>query len=419
MPPFNIDPPMEKLNWGAKYPKPIPEVAQIGAYFDSLKDRGLLGRDLLTTMVSRRILPLQRRPHLVCQMSGRFDPCRTSTKSFIASAMARESVIFFSRSPNPLCRCSRSCTHSIRLPAEVVTSDALEIEDEGMIESRSSASKGLEDALESDGTVPSGEHLKPSIVDWTDNDETTSSLSDAVFEEDYDGVEEVTSPPLTCGRRHKAEAAGLGEAAQRKGKATTSTPAPKEAEDVEEDTASAVERAGWAAADAAQKELEEQSARRWDAVVENMAEGQSRPSRSEKPAERRTKARHDPSTRARTDESASEAAPRRAQRTEAAKPSEPDASALVDLEEIPESPEAEVTANALELNLDAPNVALDAPKVIMDAPDAANPPHAVETAPTGTSAEPAAIPTPGDGTIVVNNRGLTAPGASPKPGAGP
>ena len=61
---------MEKLNWGAKYPKPIPEVAKIGAYLDSLKDRGLLGRDLLTTMVSRRILPLQRWPHLVCRMSG-------------------------------------------------------------------------------------------------------------------------------------------------------------------------------------------------------------------------------------------------------------------------------------------------------------------------------------------------------------
>ncbi|KAE8805693.1 hypothetical protein D1007_18189 [Hordeum vulgare] len=87
MPPFNVDPPT-KLNWGAKYPKSIPEVAQIGAHLDILKERGLLGRDLLTTMVSRRIPPLQRRPHLVCQISGWYDPCRTSTKSFTASAVA-------------------------------------------------------------------------------------------------------------------------------------------------------------------------------------------------------------------------------------------------------------------------------------------------------------------------------------------
>ncbi|KAI5006888.1 hypothetical protein ZWY2020_042100 [Hordeum vulgare] len=89
MPPFNIDPPT-KLNWSAKTPKPIPEVAQIGAYLEILEKGGLLGRDLLTTMVTRRILPLQRRPHLVCQMSGRHDPCRTSTKRFTPGAVARE-----------------------------------------------------------------------------------------------------------------------------------------------------------------------------------------------------------------------------------------------------------------------------------------------------------------------------------------
>ena len=49
-------------------------------------------------------------------------------------------------------RCSRSCTHSIRLPLDMVMSDASEIEVEGMIESRSAASEGSEDALESEGT---------------------------------------------------------------------------------------------------------------------------------------------------------------------------------------------------------------------------------------------------------------------------
>ncbi|KAE8802554.1 hypothetical protein D1007_21743 [Hordeum vulgare] len=471
MPPFNIDPPMEKLNWQAKYPKLIPEVAQIGAYLDNLKGRSLLGRDLLTTMVTRRILPLQRRPHLVCQMSGRYDPCWTSTKSFTASAVAQgvnqisaahmddggnwewgmapyeksrpppmvsplvEAVLvvflvvdhLFEPVADPIAQMFEKL-QALNPPApDVATSDASEIEDEVMIKSRSAASEGSEDALESEGTEPSGEHLKPFIVDWTDDDETPPSLCDAAFEEDSNAVEEVTSPPLTRGRRHAAETAGLGEAARRKGKgATASRPAPKEAEDVEEDTASAVERAGWAAVDAAQKEIEEQSARCWEVVAEKMAEGRPRPSRVEKPAERRTKARHDPSTRAGVEEPASEAAPRRAWRTEAAKLSEPDASAPVDLEEIPESPEAEVAADAPELNLnalevamDVPKVSMDAPEVVMDAPDAANPPPAMETAPAGTSVEPAAIPTLGDGTIVISNRAPGAPGASPRAGSRP
>ncbi|KAE8813402.1 40S ribosomal protein S5-1 [Hordeum vulgare] len=58
MPPFDIDPPTAKKNWQAKYPKPIAEVAQICVYLESMKTRGLLGRDLLTTMMTRQILPL-------------------------------------------------------------------------------------------------------------------------------------------------------------------------------------------------------------------------------------------------------------------------------------------------------------------------------------------------------------------------
>ncbi|KAI4997467.1 hypothetical protein ZWY2020_052809 [Hordeum vulgare] len=420
-------------------------------------------------MVSRRILPLQRRPHLVCQMSGQYDPCRTSTKRFAASAVARgvnqistahmddsgnwewglapfEVDHLFEPAADSILQMFEKL-HALnpRAPDEV-TCDTSEIEDEGMIEPRSTASEGSENALESEGTEPSGDHLKPSIVDWTDDDETPPSLSNAAFEEDSDGVEEVTSPPLTRVRRHKAEATW------RKGKgATASRPAPKraatgppaearaggakkrragagrrqvpivagEAEDVEEDTASAIERAGWAAADAAQKELEEQSARRWDAAAEKMAEGQSRPSQAKKPVERHTKARHDPSMRVRVEEPASEAAPRRARRTEVAKPSEPDASVPVDLEEIPESREAEVVANAPKLNLDVPDVAVDATEVIMDVSDATNRPHAVDTAPTGLSAEPVATPTSGDGTIVISNRGPTAPGAGPRAGSRP
>ncbi|KAI5000686.1 hypothetical protein ZWY2020_010645 [Hordeum vulgare] len=203
MPPFDIAPPT-RLNWDVKTPKPISEVALIYAHLDILEKGGLLGRDLLTTMVARRILPLQRRPHLVCQMSGRHDPCRLSTKRFTPGALYE------------------NLQGSLRPPApDVDVFDASEIEDEGMIESLSDSSAGSENPLESEGTKPSGEYAWPSIADWTDDDEIPSFISGAAFEEDFDGVEEVTSPPLTRDRRQRGGATAADEAAGRKGKGAT------------------------------------------------------------------------------------------------------------------------------------------------------------------------------------------------------
>jgi hypothetical protein len=39
----------------------------------------LVATDFLATFVSRRVLPLQSRPHKMCHMSGRKDPSRTSS----------------------------------------------------------------------------------------------------------------------------------------------------------------------------------------------------------------------------------------------------------------------------------------------------------------------------------------------------
>ena len=39
-----------------------------------------MGPDLLAAFVTRRVLPLQSRPHLICQMSGQLDPSRMCTK---------------------------------------------------------------------------------------------------------------------------------------------------------------------------------------------------------------------------------------------------------------------------------------------------------------------------------------------------
>ncbi|KAE8786213.1 hypothetical protein D1007_39998 [Hordeum vulgare] len=417
MPPFNINPPM-KLNWAAKSPKPIPEVAHIGAHLEILEKGGLLGRDLLTTMATRRILLLQRRPHLVCQLSGRHDPSRTSTKRFIPSTVAQGvnlistarmddsgswtwGMIPYNRSRPPPVMFEKLHAALHPLAPDVAASDASEIEDEGMIESRSDSSAGSENAMESKGTEPSGEYPRLSIADWTNDDEISSLPSDAAFEEDSDGVEEVTSPPLTRVRRQRTGAIVADEAAKKKRKGSrTSRLAPKhsapgplagaraggakkhrgagrrqvpmvtgEAEYVEEDTASAAERVGWKGADGAQWELEEQSKRRWDAAAGKRAEGQSCPSRAEKPVEKRPRA-------------------------EEAQPCEPDASAPVDLETIPDSPRVEAAPDAQELILDAPDATPDALGVTMDVPDAGHPPPVEEAAPAGTSAELAAAPAP-------------------------
>ncbi|KAE8774481.1 hypothetical protein D1007_53141 [Hordeum vulgare] len=58
LPRFAISPPTVKRNWKANLPKPIADVAHICTHLDNMKIRGLLGHDLLTTMMSRRILPL-------------------------------------------------------------------------------------------------------------------------------------------------------------------------------------------------------------------------------------------------------------------------------------------------------------------------------------------------------------------------
>ena len=44
-----------------------------------IQSEGLRGADLVAAFVERWILPLQSRPHMMCQMSGRFDPSRLST----------------------------------------------------------------------------------------------------------------------------------------------------------------------------------------------------------------------------------------------------------------------------------------------------------------------------------------------------
>ena len=45
-----------------------------------IQSEGLTGSDLLAAFVVRRVLPLQGRPHLICQMSSQLDPSRMCTR---------------------------------------------------------------------------------------------------------------------------------------------------------------------------------------------------------------------------------------------------------------------------------------------------------------------------------------------------
>ncbi|KAE8819691.1 hypothetical protein D1007_02351 [Hordeum vulgare] len=463
MPPFAIAPPTRR-NWDAKTPKPHPEVVLICAHLDMLGKSGLLGRDLLATMVVCRILPLQRRPHLVCQMSNRLDPCRLSAKKFTPGAVARRVNListarmdkggewtwgmppFNGAHPPPMMY--KTLQGSLRQPApDVEVSDASEMEDEGAMEPRSNSSAGSEDPLESEGTELYGEYPRHAVEDYTYDDEEASFCSDAAFEEDSDEVKEVTSSLLTRGRRQGGGATAADEAAGRRARvpqlpgrppsdrrrvlqSDSEQTAPRgavavaggrsrEAKDADEDTASAAERAGWAAADAAERELEIESKRRWDMAAGKAVVGQLRPSRVERPAEKPAKARQDPSAHAHVEEPASEAASRPTPRTEGAQPPEPAAPEQVDLETIPVSPRAEAAPDAPMLDLTTPDAAPDAPGATMDASDASHPPPAEEVAPARTTPEPAVEPAPGVGAIVVPQHVPVRQGPGAGLGAGP
>ena len=79
LPEFKIGPPTEEHNWRYHPGNKITEVNSVQGLVPQLKEAGLTGEDLITTFISRRVSPLQRRVHKICHMSGHLDPTRTST----------------------------------------------------------------------------------------------------------------------------------------------------------------------------------------------------------------------------------------------------------------------------------------------------------------------------------------------------
>jgi hypothetical protein len=69
-----------KTNWRLNQKEGHDETNRIVWYMETLNDTtNICADDIVHTFVSRRVLPLQRRVHKICQMTGRKDPTRITT----------------------------------------------------------------------------------------------------------------------------------------------------------------------------------------------------------------------------------------------------------------------------------------------------------------------------------------------------
>jgi hypothetical protein len=69
-----------KTNWRYNPRENHDETNRIVRYIEDLKDTTRISSDdIVRAFVSRRVLPLQRRAHLICQMTGRRYPTRITT----------------------------------------------------------------------------------------------------------------------------------------------------------------------------------------------------------------------------------------------------------------------------------------------------------------------------------------------------
>lgn len=81
LPPFVNELPHARLNCGYQPKKPPQEMVHIDCRVEEMTTHErLIGTDLIVTFIVRRVLSLQHRVHKICEMSGRRDPCRMSTR---------------------------------------------------------------------------------------------------------------------------------------------------------------------------------------------------------------------------------------------------------------------------------------------------------------------------------------------------
>ena len=80
--------PAQQPGWSYDPLKRDPDTARSVTRLRALVDGGLMAMDFLLAWVAQRMLPLQRRPHKMCFLSGRLDPSRTSRTELRKSTVA-------------------------------------------------------------------------------------------------------------------------------------------------------------------------------------------------------------------------------------------------------------------------------------------------------------------------------------------
>jgi hypothetical protein len=87
--PFVDAPPLAMKNWTYNPKSSVTATNALDRVKVDLRDAGLTPQDLVACFISRRISPLQRRSHNICQMSGPMDPTRHSTHELTSANILR------------------------------------------------------------------------------------------------------------------------------------------------------------------------------------------------------------------------------------------------------------------------------------------------------------------------------------------
>src|SRR4051812_11384372 len=80
LPEFSLDRPLEKYQWDCKIGVGDQDIDSQAARVAKLFADGMQPYDLVASWLDVRVLPLQRRVHIICDMSGNRDPTRICTK---------------------------------------------------------------------------------------------------------------------------------------------------------------------------------------------------------------------------------------------------------------------------------------------------------------------------------------------------
>jgi hypothetical protein len=90
LPPFVDTPPTEMKNWTYNPKNTVGPVNALHRVKDDLRDADLTPEDIIACYISRRVSPLQRRSHKICQMSGAMDPTQHSMHELSPADILRQ-----------------------------------------------------------------------------------------------------------------------------------------------------------------------------------------------------------------------------------------------------------------------------------------------------------------------------------------